>query len=195
MTLVALITRNPFTIVNDPTSELPEVFTLVPNPLRLPDGKSVGGLDSSKIPWISQDGNFSVVNVVPFVPPNGQSITGNPSYNIDGSGNVTQTFATVATPPPPITSVIINSTGTPSINATYGLDLLTREFITEVLTYTQETPHKFPDGLSSLPVTDINGVQHLFPNLTLFTNFSNAYFDFINALNAGQTPTQPVTIA
>lgn len=57
------------------------------------------------VPWTSPDGGYRLVQVAPFVVPSGQVTTGAPSYSVDASGNVTETYATVAAPPPTVTSL------------------------------------------------------------------------------------------
>lgn len=92
---VALITTSPFAIVS--------IFGGVPNPVQLPNGNRVYG---AAVGWT--DNGYSLISVPAFVPPGGQVITGSPSYQIDGSGNVTETYSTAAAPAlswPPITII------------------------------------------------------------------------------------------
>jgi hypothetical protein len=97
---VALIQTNPPTII--------AVYDAVPNPLRPPGADPVSG---AQVGWSKQ--GFALVAVAPFVPPNGQVITGNPSYSIDANGNVTQTYATIPTPAPVVSSLAFRQLFTP----------------------------------------------------------------------------------
>jgi hypothetical protein len=91
-------------------------------------------------------------------------------------------------------SVQINSTSVPAINAAYALDPQTQSNITAVSAYVVVNG-KFPDGLPELPFFDVGGTPRMFPTTALFLAFATAYADFVTALDIGQSPKQPVTIA
>lgn len=50
--------------------------------------------------WATPDGAYSIVNVLPFVVPDGKVITGPPSYVLTDPDSVTQTYDVADAPPP-----------------------------------------------------------------------------------------------
>jgi hypothetical protein len=124
MTQVALTTINPRTVLN--------VYQAVPTSLVLPDGSIVQG---ATVGWVSQDGKHTLVNVVSFVVPAGQQITGAPTYLIDSSGNVTESYSTVPIPPATlagqnfnaaiVAGIVLTWTTSTMLNGTYAMDSAT----------------------------------------------------------------------
>lgn len=73
-----------------------EVYGKVPNAIHV---NGLGEVMAADVGWKSPDQNYRLVSVVAFVPAGGRTITGNPSYSVDTNGVVTETFATIPTPP------------------------------------------------------------------------------------------------
>ena len=171
---VALITTNPYAVI--------ATFPGVPNPLPLPDGRRVSGAD---IGFTS--GVYSLVSVTPFVPSAGQMSTGSPSYSIDGSGNVTETYSTIPIPGPEVAAPIlaaglaITSTGTPSLNATYATDNEARDEIASIELYIAEYGTFF-GGATSIAYPDITGAMHTFSSVGAFAPFAKAIADYVAAV-------------
>lgn len=73
--------------------------------LNIPNfGRVVG----ASVGWSSPDGAWHLVNVVPFVVPQGQAISGSPTYVFDGK-NAIETYPTTAIPPPPPVTTVSTS--------------------------------------------------------------------------------------
>ncbi len=178
---VALITTNPYAIL--------ATFAAAPAVIRLPRGDTVEG---AQVGWSGE--GCALVAVTPFSPPPGQQITGSPSYSIDGSGNVTESYAIEAIPPAPITTMQLVSTSTSALNGSYSIDQQTQQNVAAVAEYIAING-KFPDGMTAFPMPDASGTPHSFPTIVLFQAFATAMANFVTALDLGQTPAQPVTIA
>ena len=95
----------------------------------------------------------------------------------------------------------ITSTGTPALDATYPLDAATQSQIQGIQLYIA-AHGRFPAGLSSLPVVDINGVAHTIPSVTEYTAWVTAIADNLTAVilqahveAAGGTPSWPAATA
>ena len=146
--------------------------------------------------WTSPDGAYQLVQVADFVPPAGQQITGAPSYEIDGSGNVIETYATQSIPPAPI--VAVTSSSTPALNGTYGTSMQDQVNLTALQT-------SITAGVPWIGyLRDIIGVSHTMTAVQ-FTSIAAAILGFVAAADAayaaavaGQSPTWPsnqVTVA
>ena len=185
MTL-ALITTNPRTVVM--------TYNDIPNPLLLPNGNQVHGIAAA--PWVSQDGDFSLVAVIAFAVPAGQITTGEPSYALNSSEVVVETYATIAappTPPTPVTSMQLVSASTPALNGTYSIDSRSQQKVQAISLYAQING-KFPAGQSAQAWPDSSGTAHAFPTVAAWQAFATAMGDFVAALDLGQTPEQSVFI-
>ena len=82
---IALIATSPYAIIGtyaDGTAQF-----------RLP---SSDVLEGAKVGWTGE--GCALVAVKAFIAPSGQQIIGAPTYSIDGSGNVTESYATEAIP-------------------------------------------------------------------------------------------------
>lgn len=97
--------------------------------------------------------------------------------------------------------VEISSTGTPALNGTYSTSEEFREKIDETITYIGVNG-SFPDGVSELPLEDMAGNIHTFPDTTTFKNFATAYANYVAAVlyaidagTLGSLPSNQVTIA
>ena len=171
---VALIAMSPYGIV--------ATYSSPPNPLLLPSGAKVYG---AVVGWT--DGAHALVNVTPFTASAGQEITGDPTYSIDGSGNVTETYSTIPIPPQVIAAaalaagLAITSTGTPALNATYATDTEARDEIASIELYIAEYG-TFPGGATSLAYPDITGTMHTFPTVGAFAPFAKAIADYVAAV-------------
>lgn len=77
--------------------------------------------------------------------------------------------------------VQITSTGTPSLNGTYALDINSRSNITAEQVYIATTS-KFTNGGSTRQWPDISGAFHAFPSTTEFTDFAEAVAQYYDSL-------------
>ena len=181
-----------FALINRTTPPvIVQTFASLPNPLVLPGGNQVHGIAS--VPWVSQDGAYSLVAVASFVVPAGQVRSGDPSYSFDAGGNVLEIYATVAAPPPPVTSMQLVSTSTPALNGTYSIGKNAQRTVSAVAEYIAVNG-RFPDALPCFPLQDSSGVTHQFMTTASFLAFASVMGDFVTAVKIGQIPTQPVTI-
>ena len=90
------------------------------------------------------------------------------------SGNASYTQAIAA-------GVNITSTGTPSLNGTYALDLNTRSNVTAEQVYIA-TNSTFTNGGTTRAWPDAVGAFHTFPSTTEFTAFATAVAKYYDAL-------------
>jgi hypothetical protein len=97
-------------------------------------------------------------------------------------------------PPAPITSMQVASTSTPAVNGSYAIDPAAQQKVQAISLYAQING-KFPAGQSAMPWADVSGAAHSFPTIALWQAFATAMADFVTALDLGQKPSQPVTIA
>ena len=89
--------------------------------------------------------------------------------------------------------VQISSTSTSALNGTYAIDRLHQQLITSEQVYIATTGH-FTNGQATRAWLDMNGARHTFPSTAEFTAFAEAVAQYVNALMAGQSPAQFVTI-
>ncbi len=206
--LAALIANGPPPAFCNDESGNPQIFTAIPSALKLPTGSVVEGIPA--VPWTSQDGAYSLVNVTPFVPPGGQIATGAPSYAIDGQGRVSQSFATTSAAPSTALAqysaaiavgIAITSTGTPALSGTYALDPGTMQALYNLGTYIA-TNGTYPAGNATLNWPDLAGTVHTFGITSTFKAFVKALQDYVAKLAiaqasaaAGGNPTWPTASA
>jgi hypothetical protein len=87
---IALISLDPPTIL--------QTWSSGPVNVNIPGRWQAFGVDAG---WVSLDGKYKIVGVLPFAPPAGQVSVGSPAFSIDDQCNVTQTSETADAPPPP----------------------------------------------------------------------------------------------
>jgi hypothetical protein len=96
--------------------------------------------------------------------------------------------------PTPAPTMQLVSTSTPALNGAYAVDSATQQRAAAVSLYIQVNG-KFPAAQTALSWPDASGAPHVFPTTAEFQAFATALADFVAALDLGQTPAQPVTIA
>ena len=87
----------------------------------------------------------------------------------------------------------ITSTSTPALSGTYAIDATHQQLIAAEQFYIL-TKGTFTNGGTTKPWLDLSGVAHTFPSTAEFTAFAEAVAQYVDALMAGTTPAQPVTI-
>ena len=88
------------------------------------------------------------------------------------------------------TTVLIASTGTPSLNAAYSINQSAQANIQAIAIYITVNG-KFPLSLTAMPWYDASGAVHVFPNTATFLAFATAIGDYVTALQLGTTPPTP----
>jgi hypothetical protein len=94
----------------------------------------------------------------------------------------------------------ITSTGTPSLNGTYAIDVASQQKINSVALFIAVN-QKFPGGGTTYPWLDMSGTVHTFPSTTEFNAFATAVADYVAQLDmiiatgTGTLPVSAVTIA
>jgi hypothetical protein len=191
---VALVTTNPAAVV--------AVFASVPNPMTLPNGDRVSAAAAG---WTSQDSAYSLIDVTPFVTPDGQENIGAPSYTVV-DGAVIETYATQPIPAPSLYQVFaaalasgisVTSTSTPTLNGTYGCTPSDQANITSIMTGIAAGAG-VPGGGSTFYWLDASGAPHEF-TAAQFLDLSKAIRDYVYALDMfgygqGAQPSATATI-
>ena len=93
---------------------------------------------------------------------------------------------------PPAGMQIVSATY-PALNGTYPIDAATQQYIQAISLYVVING-QFPAGLSSMPLDDINGVNHKFPTTAEWQAFATALQDFVTSIAVSLPVTQPVQI-
>jgi hypothetical protein len=185
-----------------PSQTVVAVYGSAPPMLPLLDGRQVY---SAQVGWVSQDGKYSLVNVVPFVVPEGQQVSGPATYAVS-AGIVTQTFPTQAIPPAQLattqyqaaiqTGATLTWTVSTTLNATYTIDstslILLLVEAASLLAFAT-----FTNGTTSTQWADTTGTLHTV-TVAQFKALFLAIFKYIRSLQltqiqqaAGGNPTWP----
>lgn len=182
---VALIKTNPCAIVQTLVGSGPFPLINIPGQWQT---------YNASIGWTSPDGAYKVVNVPPFVAPLGQQATGAGTYSIDTQCNVTVTYQTVPLPPPPpfAQGLVVTSTSTPALNATYPIDPTTQSYITTEIVSLLEN-NAFTNGQQTIQIVDMNNIPHTF-TVAQFKPFATAMALVVTGIIQGQSPAQVATI-
>ncbi len=100
-------------------------------------------------------------------------------------------FTPPTAPPPPTLAqqaqaalyagVAITSTGTPTLNGTYGCDPGAQANLNAIQTYIN-TNDKFPGSAGTYSYVDMNDAPHTFPTTAAFTAFATAIADYVSDL-------------
>lgn len=77
--------------------------------------------------------------------------------------------------------IIVISTGTPSLNGTYGLDQTAQNNVSATTTYILLNG-TFPNGNATMPWIDKNGIAHIWPNVAEFKAFATVYANYVAAV-------------
>ena len=191
---VAFIKISPLTVLDKYSS--PPAMLSVPG---------LGDVHGAGVGWTSPDGAYMLADLIPFVPPAGQMITGNPSYVLNGT-TVTETYATVSLPSTALAQmtydaaiaagVILTWTSSTTLNGTYAIDQQTMVQLNSVWTVLMAN-NFFPNGTALQPWKQMNGtgVKMGSPQ---FKNFGTALSKYVAQLGeardaqaGGGTPTWP----
>jgi hypothetical protein len=197
--MIALIANSPQSLI--------AVYPSAPDPLGLPNGEQVSGAD---LGWTSQDGAYSLVAVAPFVVPNGYAALGAASYALVG-GVVTQTYATQAIAAPTAqqlalaayaaaisAGVVVTSTATPALNATYACDSGAQDNLSAIITGIA-AGLGLPGGGPTLVYLDAASAPHVFTQAQ-FATLAVAIRNYVYALDLfaagqGSMPSNTVNIS
>lgn len=98
--------------------------------------------------------------------------------------------------------IALTSTGTPALNGQYPCDATAQAKVNGVVTCIVVNG-TFPNGASTLNWYDTSGVAHVFPDVTTFKNFANAFINFVALVTeysdsngaAGSIPSNAITIS
>lgn len=90
-------------------------------------------------------------------------------------------------------TITLTSSGTPSLNGTYLVDVATQQKIQAISIYVAVNGH-FPNNAPSQAWPDASGSIHLFPNPSSWLAFATAVGDFVTASSLGQNPSSALTI-
>lgn len=166
------------------------VYSSTPSMIILPNGEEVHG---AAVGWVSQDGVYSLVNVVPFVVPPGQQVVGPPSYSVS-NGVVTETYQTQPIPPAQTAiatyqqhiaaGAVLTWSSSTTLNGTYPIDSTTMVTINAI--YINVIGHnQYPSGNVVRPWPDINGVLHNM-SVVQYKLFGDALIKYVDALIIAQ---------
>ena len=116
-------------------------------------------------------------------------------YASTPSGSCLAAAATVANNLAPTpTSVLIASTATPSLNASYAIDTGTQANIQAISIYITVNG-QFPLSMTTMPWQDATGAIHQFPNTATFLAFATQIANYVTAINLHQNlPSTPLQI-
>lgn len=170
----------------------------------------LGDVHGAEVGWTSE--NYMLADLVIFVPPDGQMITGEPSYELAGD-TVTETYETVPLPTETVAGGIyadaiiagISLTWVPSsqLDGTYALDQASMHKLNSIWTALVAN-NSFPNKQSTQRWKKADGTAVLL-SAAQFKNFCTALSDYVASLDEahfghieGDNPTWPsnqVTIA
>jgi hypothetical protein len=191
---VALITVAPVTVLSQ-WGQPPPVLVI----------PGLGDVHGAQVGWTSPDGIYMLADLIKFVPPPGQMITGNPSYVLNGT-TVTETYATVPLPPSTTAGtkysnaiaagIILTWSSSTTLNGTYAIDPVTMSQLNSVWTVLVAN-NFFPNGTALQPWKMMNGTA-VKMGAPQFKNFGTALSKYVAQLGeardaeaGGGTPTWP----
>lgn len=194
---IALVTTNPVTVLQE--------FGVPPPVFSVPGLGDVHGAD---VGWTSPDGAYMLATLIKFVPPQGQSSTGDPSYTLS-STTVTETYATTPTPPLApqeaaavnygsaiAAGIILTWSSSTTLNGTYAIDDRTMARLNSIWTVLLGNS-AFPNNKTRQPWPLMSGAQVTF-SAAQFRLFGTALSNYLAALDearvaqaGGGNPTWP----
>jgi hypothetical protein len=180
---VAFIEVSPLVILTKYSS--PPAFLSVPG---------LGDVHGADVGWTSPDGRYMLADLVTFVPPDGQMVTGNPSYVLNGT-TVTETYATVPLPSAALAQtnydkaiaagIILTWTTSTTLNGTYAVDERTMAKLNSIWTVVLGN-NAFPNNKTRQPWKQVDGTQVTFATGP-FKSFCVALSNYIAALDEAHT--------
>ena len=98
--------------------------------------------------------------------------------------------------------IILTSTGKPSLNGVYSIDLIAQGKLNNVITYVMLNSAFPPASALTLTWHDMDGSPHIFTSVSDFKNFATAFADFVSHVDMyaasngalGPIPSNAITI-